>query len=351
MRTFLCACGHTLFFDNSACLRCGNEAGFCPACRAVTALLPRPDGGLRCGTAGCGARLVKCANYSEHNVCNRCVLADGGPALCDCCCFNQTIPDLSVPGFAEKWYRLECAKRRLVYELDLTGLPYRPGVAGLRPELRFDFRADAAPRRWLWWAAGKGEQVFTGHADGLITINIREASDAERERLRVEFGEAHRTLIGHFRHEVGHYYWDALVKGWDERRCAAAFGDHRSPTYGEALAAYYANGPRPGWRERFVSAYASMHPWEDFAETFATYLDMVSVLDTAGHAGFAPPPRLGDLDGMIAQYNRLGVGMNEMNRSMGLLDLVPEVLVAPVREKLRYVHGLVSAAASARGSG
>jgi hypothetical protein len=338
-----------LFFDNSLCLRCGKETGYCPGCRNITALDPQSDGGWRCGNAQCGAALVKCTNYIEHGVCNRCVKADNigadrsAPALCDCCCFNQTIPDLSVPGFREKWHRLEAAKRRLIYDLDLIGLPYRFDADDPRPKLRFDFKADVAAKRWLWWTISEKERVFTGHANGLITINILEANDAERERLRVGFGEAHRTLIGHFRHEIAHYYWEVLVFGQDEDRFKAVFGDHEKPTYQEALEIYYRNGPPPNWRESFVSAYATMHPWEDFAEKFATYLDMVSVLDTAHHVGFAPaPPPLHDLDSMMVQYKSLGIGMNEINRSMGLLDLVPEVLVAPVRDKMRYIHDLIA---------
>lgn len=352
MRTFRCRCDNMLFFDNSVCLRCGHETGFCPACRTITALLPQPGGAAwRCGNAACGAALDKCANYREHNVCNRCVpVVDGAPPaeFCDCCAHNQTIPDLTAPGYAEKWYRLEAAKRRLFYDLDLVGLPYVFDDADPRPKLRFDFKADVAPKRTLWWTMGKKEQVFTGHANGLITINIKEANDAERERLRVNFGEAHRTLIGHFRHEIAHYYWEILVQGRDEEACKAVFGDHENPTYQDALAAYYKNGPLANWQEQFVSAYATMHPWEDFAETFATCLDMASVLDTAYHHGFtSAPPRFGDLDGVIAQYKELGIGMNEINRSMGLLDLVPEVLVAPVREKMRYIYELVKAARSA----
>ncbi|MGL4554526.1 MAG: putative zinc-binding metallopeptidase, partial [Gemmataceae bacterium] len=225
MRTFVCACEGRLFFDNSACLRCGREVGFCPACRAVVGLVPRPGGGWTCGSPACRAALVKCANYRDHNVCNRCVLTDGGE-LCDCCRLNQTTPDLTVPNFAVKWYRLEAAKRRLFYDLDALGLPYRFGPDDPRPRLRFDLKADAIPDQGVWRCLGKEERVFTGHANGLITINVREADHAERERLRVDLGESHRTLIGHFRHEIAHYYWEVLVLGRDEAGSRAVFGDH-----------------------------------------------------------------------------------------------------------------------------
>jgi len=53
--------------------------------------------------------------------------------------------------------------------------------------------------------------VLTSHCNGLITLNIAEADDAERERRRVKFHEPYRTLLGHLRHEVAHYYWDRLI--------------------------------------------------------------------------------------------------------------------------------------------
>ena len=332
-------CGATTFFDNTRCLACGREQGFCPACRTLAALLPRPDHSYRCGN--CDAAVGKCWNYSANDVCNRCVAPPTEGALCDCCRFNATIPDLSVPGNAAKWYRLEAAKRRLIYDLDLLGLPYGTAADGIEPPLAFDFKADVIPVDDFWRPAGEAEKVYTGHANGRITINVREADDVEREKLRVDMGEAHRTLIGHFRHEIGHYYWDMLVKGRREAESKAAFGDHDHPTYAEALDAYYKNGPPNGWWNTHVSAYATMHPWEDFAETWARYLAMASALDTAYHSGFAAEPDFADLDGMLLEYRRLGIGLNEMNRSTGLLDAVPEVFPPPVVEKLRFVHRLV----------
>jgi hypothetical protein len=357
MRTYQCVCENMLFFDNSLCFRCGKETGFCPACRAIVGLLPQPEGGWQCSNAACGVALVKCANYLKHNVCNRCVLAaeiDASPesGLCDCCSLNQTTPDLTVPVFAVKWHRLEAAKRRLFFDLDMLGLPYRFDEADPRPKLRFDFKADAIPKQGVWRCLGKEERVYTGHDNGLITINVREACDVERERLRVDFGETHRTLIGHFRHEIAHYYWEVLIAGRAEEACRAVFGDHENPTYQEALVAYYQNGAPSDWQERHVSAYATMHPWEDFAETFAIYLDMVSVLDTANHFDFIHPPiRVGDFDGMVKHFKALGIGVNEINRCLGLLDLVPEVLVEPVRKKMRFVHDLIATAIEAASAG
>jgi hypothetical protein len=345
VRTYRCTCGNTIFFDNSQCLACGNEVGYCPACNEMTTLVRQQDGTLRCGHDHCGVALLKCHNYAVHNVCNRCVQAEGAAPepLCDCCRFNETIPDLSVPGNLKKWYDLEAAKRRLFYTLTELGLPYGGPGEGIEPPLRFNFKADVVPAGNYWRSVGKAEKVFTGHAAGRITINIREADEVEREKLRVDLGEAQRTLIGHFRHEIGHYFWDVLVKGKCEDQCIAVFGDHNSPTYAEALDRHYKDGPPADWAQRFVSAYASMHPWEDFAETWGTYLDMVSLLDTAHSADFVDESSFcgGDVDPMVSRYQQLGIALNEFNRTLGLLDAVPEVFVPPVVEKLRFVHRLV----------
>jgi hypothetical protein len=320
----------------------------------LVALAPQPDGGFTCSNPECGAELVKCINYSQHNVCNRCVARQnaGEGGLCDCCRFNDTIPDLSVAGNLEKWRRLEAAKRRLFYDLDELGLPYGTAVDQVDPPLTFDFKADVIKNSGFWRSVGSQQRVFTGHAEGRITINIREADDVVREKLRVDLGEAHRTLIGHFRHEVGHYYWDQLIKGRREDASRAVFGDHDQPTYADALDTYYKNGAPSDWALSHVSAYATMHPWEDFAETWATYLDMVSGLDTAHHVGFGgePEPASADVDRMVKRYQQLGIALNEINRSMGLLDVVPEVFVPPVVEKLRFIHELVQAGRAENGA-
>ena len=347
MRSFGCACGNTLYFENTKCLSCGRETGWCPACRTISGLVPEGGTLYRCANAACGARLAKCANYAAENVCNRCVVAadpaSAPAALCDCCVYNDTIPDLSVAGNREKWARLEAAKRRLFYSLDRLGLPHGTAAGGFDPPLAFDFKADVIPANEFWRTMGAEERVYTGHANGKITINIREADPAERESLRVDFDEAHRTLIGHFRHEIGHYYWDLLVRGRREWDSARVFGDHNHPGYAESFERHYRQGPPAGWQERFISAYAAMHPWEDFAETFAAYLELTSVLETAQHAGIRPAAdvRNAGLDEMVEAQRRIGIAMNEMNRAMGLLDFYPKLLVPAVVEKMRFVQQIV----------
>jgi hypothetical protein len=352
MKIDRCICGQPLFFENSQCLRCGAVVGFCPVCRNVSPLQAVGDGTYCCGHLGCGAHLMMCANYSEYQVCNRCVEvpADGSlpPRYCDCCRYNQTIPDLTVAGNWQKWYRLEAAKRRLFYDLDLLSLPHGTRADGFQPPLSFDFKADVIPVYDLWRTMGDGERVYTGHANGHITINIREADEVERERLRVDMGEAHRTLIGHFRHEIGHYYYDLLIRGKREGDFAAVFGDPYQQDYAAGMESYYQSGAPWDWSERFISSYASMHSWEDWAESFAMYLDMVSSLETAVNLGFVEPPwfEADNLDGMVSRYQQLGIGLNEMSRTMGLLDMVPEIMVRPVIEKIRFIHAVCLKSAS-----
>lgn len=333
MRTYPCSCKNTLFFDSTVCLECGHDTGMCPQCQRVVPLIADKQGQLHCGHVDCGVALRKCANYETEQICNRCLPApaeeEPDKTLCDFCSLTTVIPDLSLSGGRETWRRLEQAKHRVLYILDLIGLPFRPSTQPGAPLLTFEFKAD-------------GERPApTGHENGCITINIREADDVEREKARVAFQEPQRTLVGHFRHELGHYFWDRLVKGKCAVQCRARFGDERNPPYAEALKKYHENGPKPNWREEYISAYATMHPWEDFAETVGAYLDMVSVLDTASHFDIAPC-KLDNVDSMIKSYQQVGLIANELNRDMGLVDLVPEVFVPAVINKLRFVHSLRS---------
>lgn len=354
MRTFTCSCKNILYFDNVVCIKCKHTVGWCPVCKAIHDVLPAGGSTFTC--TQCHTPLIQCHNYAAHNVCNRFLVpppaptssaaAPAAPApapapepLCDYCRFNQTIPDLSVPGNQAKWAHIEAAKRRTLYQFDMLRLPYGTQEEGVNPPLAFEFKADVVPDG-VYRDSGGGQKVFTGHANGVITINIQEADDVAREKLRVEMHEPQRSLLGHFRHELGHYVWEVAVKGQREPECVALFGDHNNPTYSDALAAYYQNGPRPDWLTHYVSAYATMHPWEDFAETFAVYLDMTSALHTASHNGLIPAINLRDLDAMVLAYQKLGIALNEMNRANGLLDYLPEVIAPDVHQKLAFIHSL-----------
>ncbi|SFI25694.1 zinc-binding metallopeptidase family protein [Planctomicrobium piriforme] len=333
MKTFRCVCNNQLFFGNTVCLACQREAVFCPRCREVTSLVPNDDGTFHCGKESCAAHLQKCHNYVTEFVCNGGIEISDDPeqqqTLCEHCRLTEVIPDLTIEGNRELWARLEDAKRRVLYTIELLNLPIGRTENDVEPKLVFDFEADL------------DTPVYTGHDNGRIIINIREADDVEREKARVAFREPQRTLVGHFRHELGHYYWDTLIKGQREEEYRALFGDERSPDYDTALAAYYQNGPAADWQGNYISAYATMHPWEDFAETFGTYLDLVSILDTARHRN-GRDFRGQDCAKLLAEYQQVGILANELNREMGLKDLVPEVFGPKVAEKICYVHRLVA---------
>ncbi|MBA2115030.1 zinc-binding metallopeptidase family protein [Bremerella alba] len=330
MQTFRCQCGHKLFFGSTSCLSCKETVGMCPTCRQVTALKSLGKDQWQCTNQVCGQKLKLCQNRIDYKACN-CTVAieEKEEPLCTYCRLNQVIPDLSIEGNLLKWVRLEAAKRRVLYGVESVGLPIGDPSRNDFLPLMFEFKADDV------------EPVSTGHAAGLITINIQEADSVKREQTRVEFGEPQRTLVGHFRHELGHYYWDMLVEPSKREAFRKLFGNEEDPTYADAQTAYYANGPLPNWQKSFISEYATMHPWEDFAESFAAYLDMTSIVSTAQDFpriyAEVPPD---DFDARLKAYREIGVMANEFNRDIGLLDLVPEVFTKPVVEKLRFMHDL-----------
>ena len=339
MRIDPCTCGQTLFFDNTRCVHCGRDAGWCETHHRVVAV--EPD-----GTGTCGIALRPCSNRTRHNVCNRyldaATSADGD--LCLACGLNRTVPDLSIDGNRARWARLEAAKRRMCYDLRLIGEPVdEPADAGRHAlPLHFEFKADPGAEVGQWRPTDGGDPVYTGHADGVITINLKETDDVERERTRINLGEPQRTLVGHFRHEVGHYFWEVLIKNHPDNLAGfkALFGDHENPTYSEALDRHYKQGAPADWRQNFVSAYATMHPWEDWAETWSLYLDIVSTLDTLSAHGITDDTASG-FDAVLDAFARRSVVLNELTRNAGLVQLVPEVLTGPVRKKLHFVNNVV----------
>ncbi|WP_321908519.1 MULTISPECIES: putative zinc-binding metallopeptidase [unclassified Paraburkholderia] len=355
MKTFHCDhCNQLVFFENERCERCEARLGYVPQTGEMHAFEDAGEGRWRSLNAkAAGALFRQCHNYAVENVCNGMIPADSGDTLCRACQFTRTIPNLSRAENRLYWYRLETAKRRLLYTLGALGLPLVTRAEDPEHGLQFEFLE----------ATDDGEPVMTGHDHGLITMNIAEADDAHRERTRVSLHEPYRTLLGHFRHEVGHYYFDRLIAQeptgrWLEpfRRC---FGDERAD-YAEALAAHYAEGPAPDWAERHVSAYASVHAWEDWAETWAHYLHIVDTLDTATACGLALLPESRDepvlvdqtpvdeasFDSLMARWFPLTYALNSLNRSLGMPDGYPFALATPVIDKLRFVHRVISASSS-----
>ncbi|MBT8421397.1 MAG: putative zinc-binding metallopeptidase, partial [Gammaproteobacteria bacterium] len=246
MKTFHCRCGQPLSFDNTRCLRCGESVGYDPL--SVAFLVPDP------------AVHRHCANRTEHGVCNWLVAADDTNPLCLSCRMTRVIPDLSRFGNPGRWRVLENAKRRLLYSLLQLGLPLHEDIHGGHPALAFQFLEDRGANPMV-----AEEYVRTGHASGVITINVAEADDVQREITRSLMNEAYRTPLGHCRHESGHYYFDRLIGlGSRDQAFMARFGDPRRD-YDAALSAYYAFPPSHAIEAGFISLYAQAHPLEDWA--------------------------------------------------------------------------------------
>jgi len=327
MKEFYCACGNRIFFDSDSCLSCGRVLGFDPAWLRMVSLagaegnvLEAPDGG----------RYRLCANTTAYRNCNWLLAVDEAEALCVSCRLNVMIPDLGQPGNLKLWTRVEQAKRRLLYSLLKLHLPLT-GHAG-HGRLRFRILEDQR----------RNESVFetfvaTAHFDGTITVNILEADDAARHAVREQMQERYRTVLGHLRHESGHFYFNRLADTPDLlAECRELFGDERAD-YSSALQAHYDQGPPPDWPSRHVSAYASAHPAEDFAETFAHYLHIDDALETARCAGLAT----GGAGSWVDDWITLAITLNEILRSLGVDDPYPFVLTGPVRDKLLFMNRLV----------
>lgn len=338
MQTFHCtSCGKDVYFENSECLSCGAGLGFDPVELSVTAVWPDPasDGLLAAlGTASKPVR--RCAN-AAHAACNWLLDADEPGPLCRACALNRTIPDLGDPELLEAWRAVESARKRLIYSLLRLGLPVS-GTGDVAP-LTFDVMQDAQ----------------TGHLDGVITIDVAEADTVERERRREHFDEPYRSLLGHLRHESAHYYWPILVERTGLLEAfRALFGDERRD-YGEALAQYHASGPPSDWQALYVSAYATAHPWEDWAETWAHYLHILDTVDTAEAVGIEPRSK-GMSQGSAWPYGRTDVyrgvtvealmerwiplasALNDLTRSMGHRDFYPFVTAVATLPKFAFVN-------------
>jgi hypothetical protein len=355
---YQCRCGTAVFFPNTQCLSCQSALGYLPATLSVVALESGPDPHT-VRVDGDDRNYKYCDNRATPAMCNWLVEANDAASLCIACRLNRTIPKLSDPDNARYWSAIEAAKRRLVAQLLALGLPVKSKVEE-DPErgLMFDFLR----------APPGGPRVLTGHASGLITMNVEEADDVKREKIKYDLHEPYRTLLGHFRHEVGHYYWDHLVR--DTRWLDAfrdLFGDERA-SYADALKRNYEVGPPADWMNSYISSYATMHPWEDWAETWAHYLHVVDSLGTA--LGFGMDASASRLEASVTPFTRddlyapadpnaivflrllnswikMIVVLNELARSMGHPDFYPFVMSRSVLAKLQLVQMIVADASRA----
>ena len=334
MRSFTCdVCGQLLFFDNSSCLQCGSALGFDPGTMGLRAFAI--DGGSLVPADGSDGLFKACANQSVAK-CNWVLPVDDAEGLCMSCRLTIVRPNDNETDAMAAFASAESAKRRLIFQLEELGLP----VHGVE----FEF------------LSSRGREVTTGHDEGVITLDLSESDDAHRAFVRLQLGEAYRTVLGHLRHEIGHYYWPTLVEGGDRLdEYRALFGDERV-AYQEAQDRHYGDGPPADWTMTHVSEYATMHPWEDWAETFAHYLHIRSGLETARSFGFVvqdPSASAGRKAGLDTRHLTIGplieewlattIAMNAMARSIGQGDLYPFVLPPGVVEKLDFVHRLIAA--------
>lgn len=355
MRIFECSrCHHAIFFENARCVHCEAilaydfEQDKMLSLEPVENLSPNNFPALLYRSISDRHPYRLCQNNSEFGVCNSAIASQTAAQYCRACQLNELIPDLSIAGNHEAWQALEQAKRRLIYTLQQLGLPIIQTRDGLPTGLRFAFLADSNGQ----------SKVITGHEAGLITLNIAEADAPFREKLRLDMGEGYRTLLGHFRHEIGHFYWDLLVR--DSKWISGVrtlFGDERQD-YSEALQRYYHQGPTADWQLNYISSYASMHPWEDWAETWAHYMHMIDTLETARSYGLTLEARVSidaetlstkpvavqkaDFKKLLDGWIPLTVAMNSLNRSMGLKDPYPFELTNPIIQKIQLIHQLIN---------
>lgn len=329
MRAFTCSiCGQLVFFHNTLCLRCSSALGVDPIAQDMVVVV---DTAQRCANAGIAA-------------CNWLVETPG--SLCASCRLTRRRPANDDHPWLPAFAVAETAKRRLVFQLLSLGLALEPRNEATGTGVAFDL------------LSSEHERVMTGHAAGVITLDLAESDDVHRERVRKKMSEPYRTVLGHFRHEIGHYEFRHLVGVGDLAEARSLFGDETTD-YQAALTRHYKQGAPEGWTDRHISEYATMHPSEDWAETFAHYLHIRGTLQTAaayrlrvdGPDVQAVEPGLiasdpeeldpETIEQIIDAWLPLSYALNAVNRSMGVDDLYPFVLRQPVIVKLGFVHRMV----------
>ena len=383
MKRFNCSCTAKaeLFFDSCSCVGCGRLTGFSDELQEIIAFDPTETPDVWQNPSD-SQRYTQCENYALHGACNGMVKIEGDAhsdktLLCFACHFNKTIPDLTITEHLPLWKKLEEAKRRTFFTLRSLDLELPDAEQLPEGGLSFEFITDRDAEDHFQSSLPGHEPVFTGHDSGNIVINIAEADEVARTAVKISLAENYRTLLGHFRHEIGHYFWDRLVAPdadeLDSYR--TLFGDERED-YQVSLDRHYNDGPPANWPDNFISAYATMHPWEDWAETWAHYIHNIDTLETAQAFGFTlkTPAKSGKnktkniaidklelpqdvresyfwmaketpIETIIDTWTGFSVGLNALNRSMGLDDAYPFVLTPSIRSKLAFVHELLKKAA------
>ncbi len=371
MKTFQCTCDDKpiLFFESSLCLSCGRTVGIDDNLDEVEPYEQNAKTGLFYKTNSPEIQYRKCDNNEQFNACNGMVnlstfvpVPDKDEVLCFGCRFNETVPDLSIVEHIPLWKKMETAKRRALYTLQALPIPLQTIAENADKGLSFDFIADRDVNDHFVSPLEGHKTVFTGHNCGHITINLAEADDVARSQTKHAMGERYRTLLGHFRHELGHYYFDLIIVPFPEKHalCKEYFGDDELD-YQKALKKHYKNGAPHNWRDTYISEYATMHPYEDWAETWAHYMHIIDTLGTAQNFSITGttstvesaaeeldelslPQNTSyfleqtDINNILDTWMEFSVMLNSLNRSMGLADAYPFVLTEAVRTKLSFIH-------------
>jgi hypothetical protein len=347
MKLYTCSNCHSLiYFENNICLHCGYSLGFEADTLSLVTLVAEKNNQFS-NIQNKQEKFKYCKN-SEYGTCNWLIHAENKDVYCRACELNRVIPALNSDENLRRWKNIEIAKHRLLYSLLRLRLPVQKKIGNEESGIAFDFMADTSPK----------DKVITGHDNGTITLNIEEADEAARVRHKLDLGERYRTLLGHFRHEIGHYYWEILIKNSDAlKKYRTLFGNEEND-YAEALEAYYKNGAPTNWSEHFISPYATSHSWEDWAETWAHYLHLMDTLETAFSFGIRIQPDMvqdtkriqasiqqdpydmSDFGQIIKWWLPLTFAVNSLNRSMGHSDFYPFVISEPIVEKLQFIHEL-----------
>ncbi|MDQ7728558.1 putative zinc-binding metallopeptidase [Halomonas sp. SpR8] len=253
-------------------------------------------------------------------------------AFCRSCAMTALAPDPEIPNAMQNWAKTEAAKR---WVLDNLGRWH-----WFRPE------DPGAPPVFHLLAEGRSP-VPMGHIEGVVTISVAEVDPVLVTTRREALEEPYRTMIGHMRHEISHMLWWRLSLREDFLDAfREMFGDERQD-YTAALQRHYNDGPPPNWKESFLTTYASAHPHEDWAETAAHLLHLTDIADSFAASNLSSPELPShqwepyaepDAERLIYVAAELTVGVNHVNRSMGLPDLYPFVLSEAARHKLAFVH-------------
>lgn len=343
MKVFQCGhCNHPLFFENDRCGNCGHLSGYWDLDRKMLTF-----NAFSSSLFSDREKIeYKYCKNKEHGVCNWLLVKNSLQDYCSACQLNRIIPDLSDEKNYPKWQNLEVAKHRLIYQLQKIGLDL-PNKMTNDEGLCFDFIAKY-----------DDSKIMTGHKNGVITILLREADPVLREKAKKEMRESYHTLIGHLRHEVGHYFWERLVLS-DQNVLSAfrnTFGNEKA-NYGEALETFYKIGAPDDWRSCYISKYATSHPWEDWAETWAHYLHIMDMVETAHFFGLEvnhkdiskninttstfDPYTIRDFETIVRTGVPLSFAVNSINRAMGIPDVYPFVITPVVIKKMNFIHELL----------